>query len=92
MKKFELGSKKIEAEMELKRAEMEQKCTFQKDAMVLKQKEIDTKVKSIEFQISQHQDDMRKRFLEMEQKLEDGNKNYFFSLMLCCSLKINVTD
>jgi hypothetical protein len=43
--------------------------------MAMKQKEIDTKFKSIEFQISQHQDDMRMRFMEMEQKLKDSNKN-----------------
>ncbi len=42
-------------------------------------KKIELEVKkfelSIEFQISQHQDNMRMRFLEMEQKLKDGNKN-----------------
>ena len=54
---------------------MEQNFTFHKDAMAMKQKEIDTKFKSIEFQISQHQDDMRMRFMEMEQKLKDSNKN-----------------
>ncbi len=57
--KSELDSKKFEAEMELKQAEMEQNFTFHKDAMALKQKDIDTKFKFIEFQISQHQDDMR---------------------------------
>ncbi len=60
---------------------MEQNFTFQKDTMALKQK-IDTKFKSIEFQISQHQDDLRMRFLETEQKLKDGNKNFFSSYVL----------
>ncbi len=61
--------------MEFKQAETEQNFIFHKDAMALKQKGIDTKFNSIEFQISQHQDNMRMRLLDMEQKLKDGNKN-----------------
>jgi hypothetical protein len=81
-KKLELEQKRFEMEVELKRdemkeaaerarMEMEQRMQIHRDMMTIQKQEIEAKVQSIQFQIAQHNDDMKMRFLELEQK----NKN-----------------
>ncbi len=79
-KKLELEQKRFEVEVELKRdgmkeavecarIEMEQSMQIYRDMTIQKQ-EIESKVQSIQFQIAQHNDDMKMRFLELEQKMK----------------------
>jgi hypothetical protein len=61
LKKFELEAKKFEAYIELKREQQHQLMTFHKEEMEQKRK---------------HQDEMRMRFMEFEQRFKkDNNKS-----------------
>ncbi len=61
--------------MEFKREEQQQTMMFHKEEMELKKKEIDAQHQSLQFQLTQHQDDMRLRFMEFEQRFrKDDNQ------------------
>jgi hypothetical protein len=70
VKKFDLESKRFDAELELKRAEQEQAMVLHREAMELKKREIDVQQQSLQLQLTQHQEEMRLRFLEFEQRLK----------------------
>jgi len=71
VKKFDLESKTFNAELELKRAEQEQAIVLHREAMELKKREIDVQHKSLQLPLTQHQEEMRLRFLEFEQRLKN---------------------
>jgi hypothetical protein len=73
IKKFELESKKFEADMEFKRDQQQQSLMFHKEEMELKRKEIDAQHQALQFQLTQHQDDMRMRFMDFEQRFRNNN-------------------
>ena len=67
LKKFDLDAKKFEADMEFRREQQHQLMTFQREEMELIRKEIDSQHQSLQFQLTQHQDEMKMRFMEFEQ-------------------------
>ena len=46
---------------------------FYKEEMELKRKEIDAQHQAHQFQLAQHQDDMRMRFMDFEQRFRNNN-------------------
>jgi hypothetical protein len=50
--------------------EMEQRMQIHRDMMTIQKQEIEAKVQSIQFKIAQHNDDMKMRFFELEQKMK----------------------
>jgi hypothetical protein len=74
LKKFELETKKFEAEMELKRDVLQQNLEFHRDAMEMKKQEIVAQHQAIQVQIMQHQDTMRLKFLQLEQRKKNDDK------------------
>jgi hypothetical protein len=61
--KFDLESKKIQAEIELRQEEQKQTLMLHREAMEMKKQ-------ALQLQLTQHQDEMKLRFLEMEQRLK----------------------
>jgi hypothetical protein len=59
--------------MEFKREQQQQSIMFHKEEMELKRREIDAQHQSLQFQLTQHQDDMRLRFMEFEQRFQKDN-------------------
>jgi hypothetical protein len=55
--------------MEFKHDRQQQSMVFQKKEIELKRKEIDAKYQALQFQLTQHQDDMRLRFIKFEQRI-----------------------
>ncbi len=74
VRKLDLECKKFEAEMQLKREQYQQNLAFHNDAMDIKKREIDAQHQAIQMQMSQHQDNMRMKFLEFEQRMKGDNK------------------
>jgi len=74
VRKLELEAKKFDAEMQLKREQYQQNLAFHNDAMDIKKREIDAQHQAIQMQMSQHQDNMRMKFLEFEQRMKGDNK------------------
>ncbi len=56
------------------RMQMEQHMQIHRDTMAMQKQQIDAQVQSIQLQITQHNDDMKIRFLELEQKLKNKSK------------------
>jgi hypothetical protein len=84
-KKMEFEKTKFEEEMNLRRDEMktaaeqakmqmDQQMQIHRDTMAIQKQQIDAQVQSIQFQITRHNDDMKMRFLELEQKLKSKTK------------------
>jgi hypothetical protein len=76
---------KFEQEMNLRRDEMkiaaeqgkmqmDQQMQIHRDTMAIQRQQIDAQVQSIQFQITQHNDEMKIRFLELKQKLKSKTK------------------
>jgi hypothetical protein len=59
--------------MEFKHEQQQQSMMFHKEEMELKKKEIDAQHQSLQFQLTQHQDDMRMRFMEFKQWSQKDN-------------------
>ena len=59
--------------MEFKWEQQHQLITFHKEEMEPKRKEIDAQHQSLQFQLTQHQDEMKMRFMEFEQWFKKDN-------------------
>ncbi len=70
VKTFDLESKRFDAELEWKWSEQEQAMVLHREAMELKKWEIDVQQQSLRLQLTQHQEEMRLRFLKFEQQLK----------------------
>lgn len=66
----ELKRDEMKEAAERARMEMEQRMQIHRDMMTIQKQEIEAKVQSIQFQIAQHNGDMKLRFLELEQKMK----------------------
>jgi len=51
--------------------EMDQHMQIHRDVMDIQKREIDTKMQAINLQMSQHADEMKMRFLELEHKMKN---------------------
>ncbi len=60
--------------MEFKRDQHQQNLAFHHDSMELKKKEIDTQHQALQLQVTKHQDEMRMKFMEMEQCMKGFGK------------------
>jgi hypothetical protein len=61
----------MKAAAEQAKVEMEQHMQIHRDVMDIQKQEIETKMQAINVQMTQHVDQMRIRFLELEHKLKN---------------------
>ena len=71
---YEQNMLRFRAEMEFKRDQHQQNLAFHHDSMELKKKEIDTQHQALQLQVTKHQDEMRMKFMEMEQRMKGFGK------------------
>jgi hypothetical protein len=50
--------------------EMEHRMQIHRDMITIQKQDIEAKVQSIQFKIAQHNDDMKMRFFELDQKMK----------------------
>ncbi len=78
-----LGHNEMKIAAEQTKMQTDQQMHIHRDTMAIQKQQIDAQEQSIQFQITQQNDDMKMRFLELKQKLKSKKKNSSI-----CSIRI----